>query len=64
MAPPTMATPATMPNFFITFLLKNFALFWGVSVGGDPSDIELCEFHEFEDNDDEWREGVNLSGGE
>jgi hypothetical protein len=41
--PPTIIAPA-IPSFFITFLLKNSALFGGVSVGGEegvgPSDVE------------------------
>jgi hypothetical protein len=60
MAPPTVATPTTIPSFFIIFLFKNLAMPWGVSVGGDTSDIELCEGA----NPDKWCEGVTLSGGE
>jgi hypothetical protein len=44
--PPTITAPATIPTFFITFLLKNPALSGGVS-GGDEgeggSDIEWCD---------------------
>ena len=59
MVPPTIAaTPTTIANFLFMFLSKNFELTRGVSVGGDPS-----EFHEIDDNDEEWREGVNPSGG-
>jgi hypothetical protein len=46
MVPLTIITPATIPIFFIIFLLKNSALSGGVSVGGeegeggDPSDVK------------------------
>ena len=46
--PPTITAPATIPTFFIRFLLKNSALSGGVSgdgkgEGGDPSDVEWCD---------------------
>jgi hypothetical protein len=49
MMPPTITTPATIPNFFITFLSKNSVLSGGVSVGGekdkrgDSSDVKWCD---------------------
>jgi len=50
MVPPTITTPAaTIPIFFIIFLLKNSALSGSTSVGGeegeggDPSDVKRCD---------------------
>jgi hypothetical protein len=64
MVPPTITTPATIPIFFIIFLLKDSALSEGVSVGGEEG--EGGEPSGVEDGANpsgiEWCEGTNPSG--
>jgi hypothetical protein len=65
MVPPTITTPATIPIFFIIFLLKNFAFSGGVSVGGgegecgDPSDVKWSDG--INPSDIEWSKGTDSS---